>query len=175
MTKVVKVTRAQARAARLRVRSDKERGITPDPRMERIANATVRPATVNGSASVGDVTVGGDAERDDSQVSGAWVPSGYITDNRDDAGEPPERVVYGSEARPTLSSRDQTVLRMALRGYSIEEVAEVVGVSEQEVEAIVGAYQEGIQITNAPEPTSVEKGEWLRPDATPESGRHGKA
>ena len=39
MSRTVNVTRAQVRAAQLRVRSDVERGITPDPRMVRIANA----------------------------------------------------------------------------------------------------------------------------------------
>lgn len=43
MPTVVKVSRAQVLAAQLRVKSDLERGLTPDPRMVKIANArTVR-------------------------------------------------------------------------------------------------------------------------------------
>ena len=39
VTRTVAVTTAQVRAARLRVRSDTARGLAPDPRMVRIAEA----------------------------------------------------------------------------------------------------------------------------------------
>jgi hypothetical protein len=43
--KTVKVTPAQVRAAKLRVRSDRDRGLEPDPRMVKIAEARVVNAT----------------------------------------------------------------------------------------------------------------------------------
>lgn len=43
MSKHVWVTRVQRRAALLRIRSDKSRGITPDPRMVKIAEASGGP------------------------------------------------------------------------------------------------------------------------------------
>jgi DNA-binding NarL/FixJ family response regulator len=124
MPQVVKVTRAQARAARLRVRSDTERGITPDPRMVKIANATVTPETVRAKATVGEPTIDTRPNR----------PNDLFPDGGD---EHSERVVYGSEARATRSVRDETVLRMVRQGFSIADMARALGVAEQEVGNIV--------------------------------------
>jgi hypothetical protein len=85
MADTVRVTRRERAAARLRRELDQIEGRETDPRVEAIANATARPQTVNGSASVGEPFVGGEAARSDDQEA-----------TEDVAPEPS----HGTEPRP---------------------------------------------------------------------------
>lgn len=63
----VTVSAAEREAARLIRELDQIEGRETDPRVEAIANATVRPATVNGSAPVAQSGSGGEAAQGEDQ------------------------------------------------------------------------------------------------------------